>query len=157
MPEAHAETLRGCGACSSMVICRACCRSGRRPWIPILTRILRSVSHMVSRAAPLREPALALKPARSLSTTIARCAPPAATVSPATTASLSAPSAAITSAAQTTSDPLHSCLDFVHQQRSTRDQGTPTPGIAHPLSGCSHPLPCPSATNKCQDCASMPL
>jgi hypothetical protein len=54
MPEAHAGSLRGSGACSLMVICRACCRSGRQPWTPILIPIFRSVSHMVSRATPRR-------------------------------------------------------------------------------------------------------
>jgi len=108
MPEAHAGSLCGSGACSLMVICRACCRSGHRPWTRILIPILRLISHMVSRLASLRTSGPALKPVRSRSTTIARCALPVVTDSPATTASSSAPSAAITSAAQTTTEPLYS-------------------------------------------------
>ena len=39
-----------------MVICRACCRSGLRPWTPISIPILRLISHMVSRPARAAQP-----------------------------------------------------------------------------------------------------
>ncbi len=69
-----------------MLICRACCRSGPAPSIPILLPEF----HIVKQR-PLAP-----------STTTARSAPTAATNSPDTTASWSAPNAATTSAARTT-------------------------------------------------------
>jgi len=82
MDEAPTERACRSGARSSMLICRACCRSGLRP----STRILRLISHMVSRSAM----------APRLRSTTARCAPPAATSSQDTTASWFARVAGIT-------------------------------------------------------------
>src|SRR5665213_4211265 len=86
-------------ACSSMVICRACCHGGQRSTI----KNLRLISHIVSRTAlPRKAPQGRLSsPWASLWTTTARYARIAITALLGTIASWFARSAAITLAAQT--------------------------------------------------------
>ena len=146
MPEAHAGSLRGSGACSLMVICRACCRSGHRPWTRILIPILRLISHMVSRLASLRTSGPALKPVRSRYLWSPTHRPP-----------LQARLHPVRLLPQLRRLLLsHSTLNLDNQHRSTTAPGRPIHGIADRLSGCSHPPPYPSAISTCRDCASMP-